>query len=344
MRGTRTTATAISVALLAGSALLLSACSSDAGSDAGLSSQTSSDVPGATVPKPMDESMPDPGNADQNTNASGLTTSQGAADSVTGEAYGPQSSSERTSSGGGLADVTVERKVIATAEMTLRSDDVATTVDNIESIAKSANGYVSGRDVQNNPDDPDRTRATIVVRVPTAKLDAVIDDAQAEGDVVRVVSNEQDVTQTVVDVDSRVESARASVDRIRVLLSQANTIGEVVRIEGELSRREADLESLQAQQRALADQTAMATLSVTVLAPEAAATPPTAKQDDKGFVAGLERGWNALVDVVVVALTTLGLLLPFMVIGAIVLIPILLTWRNRRREASTKDPQPEPAA
>jgi hypothetical protein len=137
-------------------------------------------------------------------------------------------------------------------------------------------------------------------------------------------------------VNSRVESARASVDRIRVLLSQANTIGDVVRIEGELSRREADLESLQAQQRALADQTAMATLSVTVLAPEAAEiTPKPDQADEEGFVAGLQRGWNALVDVVVVALTTFGMLLPFLVIGAIILVPILLSWRSRRNLANS---------
>lgn len=344
MRGTRTTATAMSVAILAGSALLLTACGSDTDSSgANSGAQTSADAPGA-IPKPMDRAMADSGTVDENSDAVGSTLAGGSTENLTGDMSSAQSSGARTTSSGNLADVTVERKVIATAEMTLRSEDVAAAVDNIESIAKAANGYVSGRDVQSDPDDPSRTRATIVVRVPTAKLDTVIDDAQKEGDLVHVVSDEQDVTQTVVDVNSRVESARASVDRIRILLSQANTIGDVVRIEGELSRREADLESLQAQQRALADQTAMATLSVTVLAPDAVESPKPSSQDDEGFVAGLDRGWNALVDVVVVALTTLGLLLPFLVVGAIVLVPILLTWKNRRRDGTPKGPQPEPAA
>jgi hypothetical protein len=327
--------------MLAGSALLLTACSSDTNDGSSTGDQLSADGPAAAIPKPMDGAMEDGGAFAGSRDAAGSTTSEGSVDNPSSDLTGSQ-----TAQGGGdLADVTVERKVIATAEMTLRSDDVAAAVDNIESIATAANGYVSGRDVQNNPDEPERTRATIVVRVPTSKLDSVIDDAQAEGDVVHVVSDEQDVTQTVVDVNSRVDSARASVDRIRVLLAQANTIGEVVRIEGELSRREADLESLLAQQRALADQTSMATLSVTVLAPEAVeATPKPDPQDDEGFVAGLERGWNALVDVVVVALTTVGVLLPFLAVGAIVLIPILLAWKNRRRDGTPKGPQPEPAA
>jgi hypothetical protein len=254
----------------------------------------------------------------------------GNTDSLSGDlaqGYGGDSARTVGSSGGTLADLTTEREIIATAEMTLRSEDVTATVDAIETIAASAGGFVSGRDVQSNPDDADRTRATVIVRVPTAKMDNVLDAASAEGDIVRVVSDEQDVTQTVVDVNSRVESARASVDRIRALLSQARTIGEVVRIESELSRREADLESLLAQQRALADQTEMATLSVTVLAPEAIDKAP---EDDEGFLAGLERGWDALVGVVVVALTTLGVLLPFVVVAGLVLIPLVLALRRRQ--------------
>ncbi len=260
--------------------------------------------------------------------ATGYVVGEPAEESVAaGDVATDQGAGTKTSGGGLLTDVPTERSVIATAEMTLRSEDVTATVNAIELIAASAGGFVSGRDISSNPDDPEGTRAVIVVRVPTAKLNAVIDQAQAEGDVVRVTSDAQDVTETVVDVNSRVESAEASVQRIRALLSQATTIGEVVRIESELARREADLESLQAQQRSLADQTSLATLSVTVLAPNA--VEPVA-QDGEGFVAGLERGWEALVGVVVVALTTLGVLLPFLVVAALILGPIAAAWRRRQ--------------
>jgi hypothetical protein len=137
-----------------------------------------------------------------------------------------------------------------------------------------------------------------------------------------------------VDVDSRVKSAQASVERIRALLSEATTIGEVVRIESELARREADLESLLAQQRSLADQTALATLTVTVLAPDAVGPAP---EEETGFLAGLERGWEALVGVVVVALTTFGVLLPFLAVALIILTPIAAAWRRRRASVTSPD-------
>ena len=74
----------------------------------------------------------------------------------------------------------------------------------------------------------------------------------------------------------------------------------------------------------------MATLSVTVLAPNA--VEPVAN-DDTGFVAGLERGWDALVGVVVVALTTIGVLLPFLVVAALILGPVAAAWRRRQQSA-----------
>jgi len=322
MRGSRTAA--LSTITLTGAAVLLAGCS-------GSSSET------------MSTSSDDAASG-----RTGYVAGEPAQDSVAaGDAATAQGAGTKTSGGGPLTDLLTERAVIATAEMTLRSEDVPSTVNAIEVIAKSAGGFVSSRDVSSNPDDSEGTRAVIVVRVPTAKLNAVIDQAQTEGDVVRVTSDVQDVTETVVDVNSRVKSAEASVERIRALLSRATTIGEVVRIESELSQREADLESLQAQQRSLSDQTALATLSVTVLAPNAA--EPVAA-DDTGFVSGLQRGWDALVGVVVVALTTLGVLLPFLVVAALVLGPIAAAWRRRQQSVNaaaapgetSQEREPEP--
>ena len=320
MRGSR--AAALTIITLTGATLMLTGCSNDDDASSGASGDAARDQVGAVEPGSTDDLLAEGGT--------------GARDSA------------KATGTGLLSQVQTDRAVIATAEMTLRSRDVAATVDAIELIASSAGGFVSGRDISSNPDDPEDTRAVIVLRVPTAKLDSVIDRAQDEGEVVRVTADEQDVTETVVDVDSRVDSARASVERIRALLSEATTIGEVVRIESELSRREADLESLLAQQRALADQTSLATLSVTVLAPNAVEPPP---EDTTGFVPGLQRGWDALVGVVVVALTTIGVLLPFVVVAALVLGPIAAAWRRRHTsaapvtaetDAAPKEREPEP--
>ena len=255
--------------------------------------------------------------------SNGSTEDQNAArsgeDSVSGEA-GPLA-------GQPLLAPPLAREVIAIADVTIRVDDVGAALPDLLDAATSAGGYVAGEDTTSDPDDPSKTRSTVVLRVPTASLQKVVDEVSSLGDVLRSQQDVQDVTEQVVDVESRVKSARASVSRIRILLDQANTLGEVVRIESQLAQREADLESLLATQRSLADQTALATLTVTALGPEAFAPPA---EDQDGFVGGLERGWNAFVDVLVVALTLIGLLLPFAVAAALILVPAWWAWRRRQ--------------
>ncbi len=99
-----------------------------------------------------------------------------------------------------------------------------------------------------------------------------------------------DVTEQVVDVESRIASQRASLERMRTLLAKANTIGEIVSVETELTRREADLESLLAKQKNLALQTELATLALTLTAK---GEEPVAEDPDRGFLAGLKGGWDA---------------------------------------------------
>jgi hypothetical protein len=115
---------------------------------------------------------------------------------------------------------------------------------------------------------------------------------------------------------------------VQALLSRAKSLGEVVQVEGELTRRQADLESLESQQHALAAQVSLSTVELT-LRPRPAAHPLSAS-GHLGFLDGLRGGWNAFVAVVLVGLTVIGAVLPFAVVGGLL---ALITWRvlARRR-------------
>ncbi len=146
-----------------------------------------------------------------------------------------------------------------------------------------------------------------------------------------------DVDQPVVDAGS-VASQRASVERVRALLMRATSIEDIVRIEAELSRRQADLESLEAQQKALADRTAQATVTTTLVGRAA----PVADGDaERGLLAGLRGGWNAFAAAVAVALTVVGAALPFMALIVIVAVPGWLIRRGRKRQRPAP-PSPTP--
>jgi hypothetical protein len=139
----------------------------------------------------------------------------------------------------------------------------------------------------------------------------------------------KDVSTQVIDVDERVKAARASIERITTLLSRAEKIGDVMAIEAQLASREADLNSLLRQQAHLADQTALATISVSIDRPAAAHARPAS--DDAGFLAGLSAGWDALRGFGTGVATVVGALLPWTPVALLIGIPVWLVVRRSRR-------------
>ncbi len=219
--------------------------------------------------------------------------------------------------------VSAARSVIYTGDITVRVSNVDDAAQRLATLADGVAGYVSA---DQRSIDSDQSSAAVTLRIPADKfqdtLDAITKLGKEQG---RQIKSE-DVTAQVVDLDSRMKTQQASVDRVRALLAQATTIAEITSVEGELTRREADLESLKAQLAALKDQAALSTITVNLLGPAAKVTTP--KKSHTGFLGGLEAGWHGFVFVLLVLVTVLGALLPFIIaIG----VPAWLIYRFVRR-------------
>jgi len=210
----------------------------------------------------------------------------------------------------------------------------------IASQSTSAGSTTVSPDVQTNPDGTrscpstgcptSYASSTTTLRVANSEVDALLADVAKLGTAVSATRTSEDVTADVADVEARVRNAQASLARIRALMAQATKIGDVVALEGELSRRQSDLEAIEARQRALADQTAQATVTVRLLGSSAPA--PTPATDETGFVAGLKAGWDSFTTFTAGTLTVVGALVPWL----IVLVPAALIGAAvvRRRRTS----------
>jgi hypothetical protein len=166
---------------------------------------------------------------------------------------------------------------------------------------------------------------TLTLSVPADKLDIALDQlAHKLGIVLQRSLSTQDVTAQYIDTASRLTTMRASVGRVRALMVQARDLGQVVALESELSRRQADLESLESQLAALDNSVARSTVSVSLSTP---GTEPVTR--DSGFGAGLRAGWDAFAASARGLFTAVGAVLPFAVFFALVAAPIV--WWLRRR-------------
>ncbi len=230
------------------------------------------------------------------------------------------------------------RAVVQTVDVTVRVDDVAKASLSAEHVARSAGGFVADESTSLDGGRARRT-ATLTLRVPGGALERVLGQLEDLGAVVSRSRSAQDVTDQVVDVDARVATQKASLARVRALLARAKSIAEVVAVESELTKREADLESLQRRQAELADLTSLATVTVT-LDPEPVVAPAEPKQ--AGFIAGLHTGWSALADVSRAGATVLGTVLPFALVVSVVAVPFALLLQRRRRAAIPPTAPPAP--
>lgn len=263
---------------------------------------------------------------------------------------------EGKDSGGQPLAATLARSVIVRADMTVRVADLDDAYAAM-SLAAGRHGAViasqttSEGDLLPEPMPVDEkgmttcpstgcptsyASSTTTYRVDNDEVDDLIRDLGDLGTVEASYRTTEDVSGQVADVDARLETARASLARVRVLMDKAVTIADVVALEAELSRRQADLESLQAQQRVLADQTAQATVTVRLVDEQA----PVVVEEETGFLAGLSAGWDAFTGAAVVALTVIGALVPFL----LVLVPFgLLIWWLVRRSSRPIAPVAQPA-
>ncbi|MFF3892565.1 DUF4349 domain-containing protein [Streptomyces sp. NPDC001812] len=225
--------------------------------------------------------------------------------------------------------------IIRTASLTVQVEDAPKALDEARTATENAGGYIG--DETTRRDGKGRERTRVVLRVPVEKYDAVLTELEGAGKLVERRAKAEDVTDQVVDVESRITTQRASVVRIRELMDRATRLSDVVTLEGELSTRQADLEALLARQESLKDRTSLATITLTLS--ETPVERP-AKDDDPGFLDALAGGWGAFMTMLRWLAVALGAVLPFAAVAALG----ALLWLKGVRPRLPRRTRPEPAS
>ncbi|MFI1678407.1 DUF4349 domain-containing protein [Streptomyces sp. NPDC020607] len=272
------------------------------------------------------------------TNAGDDSSDSGAGDSD--KAAGLQAEGNGKGAAGSKADREQPKltgtHIIRTAKLTVRVDDVPEALDEAREAAEDAGGIVGNESTSR--DGEGRERSRVVLRVPQDKYEDVLTALEGTGKLLGKDAKAQDVTDQVVDVESRVKSQRASVARVRELMDRANKLSDVVTLEGELSTRQADLESLLAQQASLKDRTSLATITLSLTENGATAD---AQDDDPSFGDALGGGWDAFVTALRWVAIVLAAVLPFAAVVALLALLWLRVVRPRWTRRAAGDGQGE---
>ncbi len=240
------------------------------------------------------------------------------------------------------------RQVVTTGEVGLTAPDPRAAADQVVAETERAGGRVDARqEAAARAEEGTEATADLTVRVPADAVTGLLAALDEIGEVDHVDLQSDDVTAAAQDLDARIGAMELSVGRMADLLARATTRDEVLAAEGTLTERQASLEQLRSERARLAEQVALSTLRVSIWAPAAPVAEEVAPEPEpapRGFLGGLEAGWDALVGVLGGVVLVLGVLLPWLALGGLVAGGVVLVRRRwRGRSAAAGGPGSGPA-
>ena len=178
---------------------------------------------------------------------------------------------------GGPSLPAVQPRVVKTgsADLTATHGQVQPTLSRLQALANSNGGYVSS----SSSDLSGKFQSgSVTMRIDADRFDAVLGkltalSAQAGGDVQNVSTRAVDVTAEYTDIGARLHALESTRATYLTILSRATTIGETLSVQQQIDGVQQQIEQLQGQQRLLANQSDLASLTVTVSEKGAAPKP-----------------------------------------------------------------------
>ncbi|MBW3596675.1 MAG: DUF4349 domain-containing protein [Planctomycetes bacterium] len=222
-----------------------------------------------------------------------------------------------------------DRKIIYTATVNLVVPDFAAADRKIQSLARETGGFVA--EFREDGQYGDRRSGRWVVRTPVKHFQKFLDEVTALGvPEMREIST-QDVTEEYVDLEARLANKRKLEQRILDLLeNQTGEIKDIIAVETELARVREEIERMEGRLRWLAQRVELTTVTIFAreefdyVPPQAPTFAGKVQSTWSHSLAALGKAGEALALVIVA-------IVPWLAVLAILLFPLLIWWRLRRR-------------
>ena len=159
-----------------------------------------------------------------------------------------------------LQTATLGREIVFIADMTVAVTDVAAASGEATRIIEELGGYLFGQETTGSP----APRSVLTFKVLPGDFQQALARLGSVGEIRVQNVSADDVTERVVDLESRISTAEASVERLKGFLEEAQDIETIAELENQLLLRETDLETMRGQLRTLRDRIDLATIYLTL--------------------------------------------------------------------------------
>jgi PKD repeat protein len=161
---------------------------------------------------------------------------------------------------GAIVTSTIDRMIVNNGNMTLIVEDIPDTLDEINRIAQSYNGYVVN---SNNWKSGERIYGYISIRVPAGSFSDVMDIiAQLAVEVAARSTSAQDVTEQYVDLTSRLSNLETTRDQLLAIMAEAEEIEDILAIQMQLTNIGEQIEQIKGQMQYLEQTSSTSLISI----------------------------------------------------------------------------------
>lgn len=221
------------------------------------------------------------------------------------------------------------RRIVYTANVDLVVEEFEGIPARVADLAEQFGGYVANSNVHGQPGYPRRGSWTI--RVPVDNYSALLSEARELGELRSLMSNSKDVSAEYYDIEARIRNKQKTEARIVELLEDATgNLEQVLVVEQKLDQVREEIERMQGRLRVLTDQTALATVTVTVeqiRGYEPVEEPTYGARVKRAFRSSLDALVTMAADVSIVIVS----LLPWIaVLLVLCLLAVPFVWIGRR--------------
>ena len=249
--------------------------------------------------------------------------------------------------GSGSASLPENRKWIITVDMSAETEDLDALMASLDDTIADLGGYVEDQNIYNGSTYSDHRyrNANLTVRIPADRVHEFTENVAGIANVVRKNMNQNDVTLSYVDTESRIKALRVEEERLLTLMEQAETMADLLEIEARLTDVRYELENYTARLRTFDNQIDYATIHLDIEEVKVYTTvveeQTVWERISEGFIGNLHSLGNNLLEFVIYLLVSL----PYLVLyGVIALVIILIVKRSRKKKGPKKAPQTSPYA
>jgi hypothetical protein len=186
------------------------------------------------------------------------------------DAYAPLPGSEEVKNS--VPAQVQERLVIQNADLAIVVADPKARMQEIADMTVAMGGFVVSSNIYTTyygPNSAEAPEATIVVRIPSDKLDEALESIKKDAvDIQYENRSGQDVTSLYVDLQSQLKAKQAAEKKLLEILDKATETEGVLAVYTELQRIQSEIEVLKGQIKYYEESAALSAVSIRLIAEE----------------------------------------------------------------------------